>query len=55
MSDSGCPAYRRVLLKLSGEVFKGSFSYGIDPAMVQQIATEIKLVHDAGIECADSF
>ena len=52
MSDSGCPAYQRVLLKLSGEVFKGTFSYGIDPAMVQQIAAEIKLVHDAGIECA---
>lgn len=44
-------AYRRVLLKLSGEVFGGG-SVGVDPDVVQKIAQEIASVVDAGVEVA---
>lgn len=42
--------YKRVLLKLSGEVFKGSQQYGIDPAVVKGIARELKRLHLLGME-----
>ena len=35
------PAYNRVLLKLSGEALLGSMEYGIDPAVIRRIASEI--------------
>lgn len=44
--------YKRVLLKLSGEALLGQREYGIDPAMAQRLATEIKGVVDAGVELA---
>jgi len=44
------PAYRRVLLKISGEALMGDREYGLDPAMVDQVAAEIKSVHDLGGE-----
>ena len=34
-------AYARVLLKLSGEALMGSQGYGIDPAIVQSIASDV--------------
>jgi len=43
--------YKRVLLKLSGEVFGGG-SVGVDPEVVQKIAREIAAVQRAGIEVA---
>ena len=46
------PAYRRVLLKLSGEALMGELSYGTDPERVQAIAREIKAVHGRGVEIA---
>ena len=49
---SGKPKYRRVLLKLSGEALLGSRPYGIDPAVVRRIATEIKEVTSLGIQVA---
>lgn len=42
--------YKRILLKLSGEVFKGERSYGIDPAVVDNIAAQIKDLFDIGTE-----
>ena len=42
--------YGRVLLKLSGEALMGDKGYGLDPAVVERIANEIKSVHDLGIE-----
>ncbi len=44
--------YKRVLLKLSGEALMGSKPYGIDPEVVQEVATEIKQVVEEGIELA---
>lgn len=44
-------AYRRVLLKLSGEVFGGG-KVGVDPDVVQAIAQEIAAVQRAGVQVA---
>jgi uridylate kinase len=44
--------YRRILLKLSGEALMGEAGYGIDPQVVQRIATEIQEVHALGVEIA---
>ncbi|KRB77283.1 uridylate kinase [Nocardioides sp. Root190] len=45
------PGYKRVLLKLSGEVFGGG-KVGVDPDVVQAVAREIKQVVDAGVQIA---
>jgi uridylate kinase len=42
--------YKRILLKLSGEAFAGGKGFGIDPAIVGQIASEIKDVQSAGVQ-----
>lgn len=43
-------AYRRILLKLSGEALMGSEDYGIDPVVIGRIAREIIEARDAGAE-----
>ena len=42
--------YKRILLKMSGEALKGTAEFGIDPKTVKEIAEQIKMVHDLGIE-----
>jgi uridylate kinase len=42
--------FKRILLKLSGEVLMGQGAYGIDPAQTERIAGEVKAVHEAGVE-----
>jgi uridylate kinase len=44
-------AYKRVLLKLSGEVFGGG-KVGVDPDVVQNVAKEIAAVVEAGVQVA---
>lgn len=44
--------YKRVLLKLSGEALMGNQTSGIDPKIVNQIAEEIKMAHELGIQLA---
>ena len=44
--------YHRVLIKLSGEALIGFQELGIDPAMMETIAQEIKEVHGFGVEIA---
>lgn len=46
------PYYRRVLLKVSGESFKGDRGFGVDPDAVKYMATEIKDAVDMGVEMA---
>jgi uridylate kinase len=46
------PAFRRVLLKLSGEALMGEHEYGIDPERVARIADEIVDVQSGGLELA---
>ncbi len=44
--------YRRVLLKLSGEVFGGTKGIGVDPDVVQDVARQIKDVVKSGVQIA---
>ncbi|OGP63282.1 MAG: UMP kinase [Deltaproteobacteria bacterium RBG_13_47_9] len=44
--------YKRILLKISGEVLTGERDYGIDPVVIQQIAQEIKEVKTLGVQTA---
>ncbi len=46
------PAFRRVLLKLSGEALMGDHEYGTDPKTVDGIAAEIVAVQAEGLELA---
>ena len=43
-------AYRRILLKLSGEALMGDTDYGIEPAVIRRIAEEIHGLSSAGLE-----
>ena len=44
------PPFKRILLKLSGEVLMGNQQFGIDPEFVVELAHEIKAAKDAGLE-----
>ncbi len=44
------PAYKRILLKLSGEALMGSDAYGINQETLAGIVAEIKTVADMGVE-----
>jgi len=44
------PVYRRILLKLSGEVLAGEQDFGIDPTKATQLANEIKSIHEMGVD-----
>lgn len=43
------PAYKRALLKLSGEALKGESSVGIDPSVVDYVARQIKTASEMGV------
>lgn len=44
------PKYKRVLLKLSGEALMGDQQFGIDAKVLKQYSSEIKSVHDLGVQ-----
>ncbi len=44
------PAYRRILLKLSGEALMGGQAYGLEAETLKRIALEVKAVHDRGVQ-----
>ena len=46
------PAYKRILLKLSGEALMGEQNYGIDTKVAESVAQEIRAVHELGVEIA---
>jgi uridylate kinase len=46
------PAYKRVLLKLSGEALMGERQYGIDPVVTAQIAHDVQEIQALGVETA---
>jgi uridylate kinase len=46
------PAYKRIILKISGEVLAGDQPFGIDPKMIEYIAGEIAEVAAMGVEMA---
>ena len=43
------PIYRRVLLKLSGEILAGENGFGIDPGKANFLAQEVKSIHKLGV------
>ncbi len=45
-------AYQRILLKLSGEALMGEQGYGIDAAVLQYIAGEVRQAHSLGVQIA---
>ncbi|RRQ52888.1 UMP kinase [Sphingorhabdus wooponensis] len=46
----GAHGYRRILLKLSGEVLMGDQAYGIDPETVARVAEEVKAAQNTGLQ-----
>ena len=53
-ADAGSPrpAYRRIVLKLSGEALAGSQGYGIDPPVLDRVAAEMREVVALGVQVA---
>jgi uridylate kinase len=45
-------AYQRILLKLSGEALMGEQGYGIDAAVLQYLASEVRQAHSLGVQIA---
>ncbi|MCF1426416.1 MAG: UMP kinase [Shewanella sp.] len=50
MSTNPKPAFRRILLKLSGEALMGEEGFGIDPKVLDRMAQEIKELVELGIQ-----
>jgi uridylate kinase len=50
--NNGGPRYKRIILKVTGEVFAGPGNFGIDANTVKAFAQEIKEVKDLGCELA---
>jgi uridylate kinase len=52
MPDQSAPktAFKRVMLKISGEALMGDQGFGLHPPTVERIAREVKSVHDMGVE-----
>lgn len=50
MSTHPKTAYKRVLLKLSGEALQGAEGFGIDPTVLDRMAQEIKELIELGVE-----
>lgn len=46
------PAYRRVMLKISGEAFAGDTGLGVDPVVVRSFARQVAEVVQSGVELA---
>ncbi len=46
------PAFKRILLKLSGEALMGGLEFGTDPERVAAVARQVAQVHDQGVEVA---
>lgn len=46
------PAYKRVVLKLSGEALAGDLGYGIDPKVISSVANQIKEIVELGVQVA---
>jgi len=51
-SPSAKPAFKRILLKLSGEALMGDHSFGIDPAVAAGIAKDVAGVRALGVQVA---
>jgi uridylate kinase len=52
VAASPAPAYKRILLKLSGEALMGDQNYGIDPGVAAQVATDVAEIQAMGVQTA---
>ncbi|MBT8438807.1 MAG: UMP kinase [Gammaproteobacteria bacterium] len=46
------PAFKRILLKLSGEALMGGGDYGIEPKIIYRLASEVKEIVETGVQVA---
>jgi uridylate kinase len=46
------PAFKRILLKLSGEALMGDLQFGTDPQRVAAVARQVAAVHERGVQVA---
>lgn len=49
-TTNGTPVYKRILLKLSGEALSGETEFGIDPSVLERMATEILQIRNMGVQ-----
>jgi uridylate kinase len=52
MNQNSTPAWSRILVKLSGEALLGGADYGIDPAILKRIASDVGEVQALGVQIA---
>ena len=52
MSESRKPAYKRVLLKISGEALMGQQAFGISQSVLKTVASEIAETSKLGVQIA---
>jgi uridylate kinase len=52
MNLNSTPAWSRILVKLSGEALLGGADYGIDPAVLKRIASDVGEVQALGVQIA---
>ena len=52
MQINESPKYKRVLIKLSGEVLMGEDQYGINQSVLERIASEISELNQSRVEVA---
>lgn len=50
MADTDQPTFKRVMLKISGEALMGDQGFGLNPKVIERVATEVKSIHDMGVE-----
>ncbi len=51
-SSQNRPRWKRILLKLSGEILAGDGRFGLDHAVIRSLAAQVGEVHDRGVEVA---
>jgi len=51
-ASGDAPAFRRILLKLSGEALMGRLEYGSDPDRIAAIATQVREIAERGVQVA---
>jgi uridylate kinase len=47
---TGAPRFKRVLLKISGEVLMGSKEFGLDPDIVSRVAEDVRAGRELGVQ-----
>ena len=52
MNNGSSAAYKRIVIKLSGEALAGPQGFGIDPDRAEVIARKLKKIHETGVQVA---